>query len=460
MPFAFYDLETSGTNPAYDQPLQFAAVLTDDRLKPLDEFNIRCRLSPHVLPAPGALKVTRTSPAVLSDPGLPTFFEFTKSIAELISRWGPCTWTGYNSIAFDEEMLRHAFYQNLHPSPYRTQMDRNDRMDVMTLVHSVWILAHDALNWATNERGRNSFKLDRLAEANGFVPDTKTNREFHDAMVDVKATHYLARAIRDNAPDVWKRSLPNRSKHSVNKMLERGQSLRLIERIGAAPPHSVVGAFAGRNPNNENSVALLNLELCDPADLAAASGEEIATALESNPRKLLTVAANRFPSLFELQAVEPVVTERANRLAKMAGLRDRIGTAMANRFADRVESPHVEEQLYSRFHTREDRKLLEAFQQASWQERLGMLNRLDDPRLRKLGMRLVYLYRPDLLDPDLARKSTAAMQDRWYANAADAGWITFAEADEQLEEIENSGAMNAADIGRLREFYDERRRVG
>ncbi|MXW85889.1 MAG: hypothetical protein F4Z55_08230, partial [Boseongicola sp. SB0667_bin_21] len=44
MPFAFYDLETTGTSPAYDQPLQFAALLADDDLKPLKRVNMRCRL--------------------------------------------------------------------------------------------------------------------------------------------------------------------------------------------------------------------------------------------------------------------------------------------------------------------------------------------------------------------------------------------------------------------------------
>ena len=453
MPFAFYDLETSGTNPAYDQPLQFAAIKTDDRLEPLDEFNIRCRLSPHVLPAPWALAVTGTTPADLSDPGLPTFFEFTGAIAELITRWGPCTWTGYNSISFDEEMLRHAFYQNLHPSPYRTQFDGNDRMDVMTLVYSVWVLANGALNWATDENGRNSFKLGSLAEANGFRHD------IHDALGDVGATIDIARAIRDNSPEIWDQSLRNRSRHPVNNMLETGRPLRLIERIGAAPPHSVIGAFAGRNPNNKNAIAFLDLELCDPADLAAVGDEEITAALQSNPRKVVTVSANRFPSLFELEAVEPVVADRANRLANMAGLKDRIGDVMANRFAGRAKSPHVEERLYSQFYSEGDRTLLESFQQSSWQERLNLRRRLVDPRLKQLGRRLIYFYRPDLLDPDLLQWLSAEMRNRWHAAADDAGWITFAEADRQLEEIESSGAMNAADIGRMRAFYYERRRV-
>ena len=89
MAFAFYDFETSRTNPAYDQPLQLAAILTDDQLEPLDEFNIQYRLSSHLLPAPWALAVTGTTPADLSDAARQTFFEFTGAVAELVTRWGP-----------------------------------------------------------------------------------------------------------------------------------------------------------------------------------------------------------------------------------------------------------------------------------------------------------------------------------------------------------------------------------
>jgi len=43
--FAFYDFETTGTSPAFDQPIQFAAILTDDDFNPIEKVNIRCLLS-------------------------------------------------------------------------------------------------------------------------------------------------------------------------------------------------------------------------------------------------------------------------------------------------------------------------------------------------------------------------------------------------------------------------------
>lgn len=43
--FAFYDFETSGISPSFDQPLQFAAILADDNLEPRKKVNVHCRVS-------------------------------------------------------------------------------------------------------------------------------------------------------------------------------------------------------------------------------------------------------------------------------------------------------------------------------------------------------------------------------------------------------------------------------
>jgi len=66
MAFIFYDTETTGTDKYFDQILQFAAIKTDDDLNPLETFNIRCRLLPHVVPSPDALLTTGVSVADLT----------------------------------------------------------------------------------------------------------------------------------------------------------------------------------------------------------------------------------------------------------------------------------------------------------------------------------------------------------------------------------------------------------
>jgi exodeoxyribonuclease-1 len=449
MPFVFYDLETSGTSPAFDQPLQFAAIRTDDDLNLVDQIDIRCRLSRHILAAPWALAVTGVTPEMLTDPSLPTSFELMQTIAGLIDRWGPATWTGYNSISFDEEMIRQALYQNLHPSPYLTQMGGNDRLDIMRLVYATWELSPDALVWPTDETGRHSFKLDRLAPANGF-----THHDAHDALADVQATIHIARLIRDRAPAVWDQALRNRSKHQVNDLLETGRPLRLVERFGAAPPRSYIGAYAGRSSSNPNAVGFLDLEQIDPADLALANDAELLEAVDSTAKLIRTVTVNKVPNLFEIDTPDPIIADRADRLASMTDLHDRIGAALAARFADREASVHVEEQIYAGFYTHADQRLLDQFQAAEhWEDRLHILDKIQDERARQLGRRLIFLNRPDLLEASMVDAMTGAMRDRWMSVDVDAPWMTFATVDQQLAEIEAAGAMDAVGLGRLRAYY-------
>ena len=59
MTFVFYDTETSGINRSFDQILQFAAILVDDKLHEVDQFEIRCRLSPQIVPSISALRTNR-----------------------------------------------------------------------------------------------------------------------------------------------------------------------------------------------------------------------------------------------------------------------------------------------------------------------------------------------------------------------------------------------------------------
>ena len=87
MDFVFYDLETTGISLEFDQPLQFAAIWTDETFVEKARINIRCRLAPHILPSPQALIVTRVTPDHLIDPSLPSLLDFAQQVAELTERW-------------------------------------------------------------------------------------------------------------------------------------------------------------------------------------------------------------------------------------------------------------------------------------------------------------------------------------------------------------------------------------
>jgi exodeoxyribonuclease-1 len=71
--FIFYDTETTGLETAFDQILQFAAIVTDDAFNVLEEINLRCRLLPYVLASPGAMFVTKVGPKTIQSAPLSSY---------------------------------------------------------------------------------------------------------------------------------------------------------------------------------------------------------------------------------------------------------------------------------------------------------------------------------------------------------------------------------------------------
>jgi exodeoxyribonuclease-1 len=448
--FAFYDFETTGTSPAFDQPLQFAAILTDDAFNQIERVDIRCRLSPHILPAPWALAITGVSTEQLIDPNLPSWFDFSHRINDLIRRWAPSTWTGYNTLAFDEEFLRQSFYQNLHSNLYQTQFDDNDRLDLMKVVYAARYLEPDILEWPLDDLGRESFRLDRLAPANGF-----THHDAHDALGDVEATIHLARLIRDRAPAVWDQCLRNRDRHEAGQLLQAGHPVSLIERFGAAPPRSYFGVYAGTNPQNRNSMAFLDLDLCD-ASIVDADDREFARAVSASPKRIRTIAINKVPNLFPVGVPSDAHEAIARLVASRPDLHKRVGQALADRFADRESPEHVEQQIYGGFYSAADKQILEDFKKSDWQRRSELVEQLEDPRLRQLGMRLIFWHAPQFASRAYQSSAQTSIRDRWLANEPNRPWTTQAAVHLQLDEIEGADTLDRDRFAELQDFYKRR----
>ena len=57
--YLFYDIETTGLNPCFDQVLEFAAIRTDLELRELERYDLKVKLNPDTVPAPAALMTHR-----------------------------------------------------------------------------------------------------------------------------------------------------------------------------------------------------------------------------------------------------------------------------------------------------------------------------------------------------------------------------------------------------------------
>jgi len=453
MDFIFYDLETTGLSHAFDQPLQFAAIRTDENFVEKERVNIRCQLAPHILPSPQALVVTGVTPEQLTDPSLPSLLEFAQQVAELTERWAPAIWVGYNTIQFDEEVLRQMFYQNLLPNVFATQFNGNTRFDILPAIYAAYVRNSDLMTWYADATGRRSFKLDRLAPANGFVAHNA-----HDALGDVEATIHIAKLIASKDAELWAELLDNAHKVRVQDKLESFRPYELVARFGGGEPRAYVGCFCGYVHGNNAQAAFFDLDAADPAELLNASDEALFAAVDATPKIILAVSTNKAPALLEMREPSAEQLRRAAIVAQAPEFRRRVGAAMAARFVEAPDAPPklVERQIYGGFYSNADKELLQAFQHASWPRRQEIVASLSDPRLRQLGRRLVAFYSPELMTAEERAQFTGYLRDKWSApDAPETEWLTFEKAQVALAKLRAAGAAAPHELDAIAVFLEE-----
>ena len=460
MTFIFYDTETTGLSTAFAQVLQFGAIKTDDSLGEVGRFEIRSRLLPYVVPSPRALHVTGLTIDHLTDPAHPSHYEMVSEIHRTLGQECPAVFIGYNSMRFDEELLRQAFFQCLYP-PYLTNTGGSRRADGIHLLRAAAALYPDRIVVPLNAKGRPSFRLEHLAPANGmnFV-------NAHDAMADVEALIYLCRLVRDRCPDLWARFLKFASKPAVEDFLRREEAFLLLEFFATSTGKFIATAIGS---NNANVAYCYDLDI-DPDELRGLSDDALAKRLQTSPRPIRKVQKNAAPSLCPLSEAPPETlgdltadeyVRRAIELRSDRAQVERLVAAMNGLDDPYPPSPHVERQIYDGFWSNADAARLQAFHRASWEERVVIADNLEDPRLTWLARRLVFVERPHLLAPEHHAAIAGEKARRMMADMADSGgWTTLSQASAELQGLLAELGDDAAEaFVRLGAFYEGRRAV-
>jgi exodeoxyribonuclease I len=201
--------------------------------------------------------------------------------------WSPALFLGWNSLGFDEHLLRQALYETLH-RPYFTNTAGNCRADTLRLARLTVLFAPSALSIPVDERGARSFRLHGLAAANGYQ-----FRKAHDALDDVRACIHLCRLISENASEVWSTFLRFTQKSSVLDFVGSELVFCLSDFFGGEV-HSWLLALLG--PSLSRRADMLALDLAaDPGVLRTLSDEELAGKFAENPPIVRRIRTNACP---------------------------------------------------------------------------------------------------------------------------------------------------------------------
>lgn len=444
MSFVFFDTETTGLKKGFDQILHFAAVRTDADLNEVARFEARSRLQPHVLPDPSALRANGLPIEGLTDANLPSHYAMVTDIRRTLISWSPAVFVGFNSIRFDEEMLRHALFQSLYPA-YLTSNHRNCRADALSLVMAADAVSPAQLVVPINEEGRRTFRLQQLAAANGVA-----HARAHDAMSDVLATLELCRLVYQRSPELWQRFVRFSKKATVADFVEAEDGFVLTEFFGGQAYHTPVVSI-GSDPDQANGRLCLNLNE-DVGRLAAMSDAELKVHMTQKPSPIRRFRINAAPTLTALfDTPEHMldggaigdIEDQARRVKADIGLRARLVAGYIAAREPFALSPHIEERIYNGFPGPADEARIAAFHDARWEDRFAIVQGLEDERLRWFGLRLIYLEARSVLPKPARLEVERYLTDQMTDDGS--GYLTFDQAIAQTER-ELGGAAGSDDL--------------
>ena len=448
---SFWDLETTGLEKAFDAPVNIGIVTTDADFNIIDTFELHCRTDHETLPAPGALLATGRGILSILGKKLSLYEMICESRAH-VEALHPTIFVSYNGISYDDEIIRHTLFRMLQP-PYVMQYSRSRRLDILPLARCAHALSPGSIMVPVNDKGKPFFKLDALAPANGFAEEGA-----HDAVVDAHATIHIAKVIKTNIPELWERTVNILTdKNMVRGLLEANEVVIQVD-WNARSGQPIIKALAPitSNPTYAAEVGCIDLQfdLDDYINLTAdLLVDEIVRGTRARP--VCPIKTNAMPMLFELG--DPLVSDllpapaetliaRARAARADAGLRDRLGQAMHLRRQQFPEPEYVEQTLYSGgFVNNSDAALLEKFHSALPENKLSILNEIEDERLLILGRRLIGNEWPHVL-PIGEREALIYERLARLQTSDDVKWTTISSALKDIAKLKVDASPGATSI--------------
>lgn len=384
--YLFYDLETSGLNPAFDQILQFAAIRTDPEFRELERHEFRVRLRPDIIPSPGALLATDISVCQAVATGR-SEYAAARQIHALVNQPGTIS-VGYNALSFDDAFLRFTFYRNLLP-PYDHQW-RNGcrRLDIFPIATHFWLQDSPLLNWPTRD-GQPTLRLEHLKEANGLAEG-----QAHDALVDVAATVELARRLRQDEA-LWAECLTNFDKTAFASrlaqlplFLERPNALLIYSKFGYGQQCQVPALYLGQSHHAGERHLWLRLDQPELQQAAFDNLQQTTRIIRQKPGEPPFIQP---PSPHKLSEERRAIT-RANLVwlqQQPALLAEIVNHALAPPPADDF-TPDADAALYANgFASDALAATYQQFHQASLPQKIALAAQLPDETSRELALRLL-----------------------------------------------------------------------
>ena len=430
----FYDLETTGRSAYWDQIIQIAALCTDENLNVLDEINLIGKLNSFSVPDPEALLVNKIPIDSIYKSNFSNY-SLISEISKKFSEWSPGVFIGYNSIKFDEEVIRNAFFKNLF-DPYLTVKNDNTRVDLLDITRIANFFYPDKIKSLLNKKGSAIMKLESIAHTNGIK-----NFTAHDAMGDTFASLELAKLIKNQIPELWDSSISQGNKIQLEASIASKPFCYLESFFGKSKLFCL--SFVDFHPKYKWALCFDLFE--DPKKILDMNKSDIYTFLENSPKKIRKIKLNKSPILLDIEVKktleeynvvsDDVLIERHNFISTNKEFKEKVLSCYNDIILDEAQLDiYAEESIYKKFVSNSDSFLMKEFQKADWKNKYIIMDKFKDERLKYFAEILIFEERPDLLERKNFYKIKEHLKKRIMSTNKEK-WLTIYDAYKKIDDL-------------------------
>ncbi len=199
----------------------------------------------------------------------------------------------------------------------------------------------------------------------------------------------------------------------------------------------------------------------NPVPLLNMSINELKVEMKKSPKFLRTIRSNKASVILDAEEGikhDPYRTIPLDLLKKRADLirgnekfSQNILTALRENAEEKEQSKsqediYAEESIYTKFTSNKDTSLFPAWHSAKWKDKLKLLDKFDDERMRSFGKKIIYQEAPDVLPKDIFNSVKRGIAKRILSEKKERWWtvnMCFSEIDTLRDQYDNENDAEA-----------------
>jgi exodeoxyribonuclease-1 len=323
-------------------------------------------------------------------------------IKKFLEKYKNSFFLGFNSINFDEEFFRQAFWEHFI-FPYLTNTNGNYRGDLLNFVTMVHAFRNEQINVERNDYGKLTFRLESLARANNF-----DSNESHEAIADVESTMKLMELLTRKNGDLFNVFIENSRAQNVEKKITKQKiytyhnylfSSHRIYLVKNLMNHPVYKNQSIGFDLKHNSEEIINLEENELKDVYKNKSFFRKIKLNKQPTILDKSFSRNVLPYSELTDEEILLKstqlEDKNFLLNLKNVLEKEAIDLQENQSQ--EEKFEEDTIYSQNLNYNDSMMMTNFHMENWDQKWFFAEKFKDPRLRFFAAKHIYRNFPEEL---------------------------------------------------------------